>query len=78
MKAGAKNFRLFYCTSQNNPYICSAQHLIQATRYSPTDSRWHFLCLSVNHISSDPRVECLMASQPVSGVEQRESGTFVF
>lgn len=71
-------FKQFFCYFKTKVYICSAQHLIQAMSSSPTDCRWHFLCLPVNHISSDPRVECLMASQPVSGVEQREGGTFFF
>ena len=37
-----------------------------------------FMATQVSHISTDPRVECLMASQPVSGGSQRESGTFFF
>ncbi|SHJ52746.1 hypothetical protein SAMN05444350_13365 [Bacteroides stercorirosoris] len=73
-----KKSPLFFCCFKRNLHLCSAQHLKQATSSSPTDCRWHFLCPLVIYIVPTPVWMCLMASQPVSGVEQRESGTFFF
>jgi hypothetical protein len=56
-------------------HICSAQHLNQATMFANRLPLAFFVPIGYLY-SSDPRVECLMASQPDSGVEQRESGTF--
>ena len=62
------------CSSGFNPYLCSAYHLIQAT-WIADFAAGIFYAQRQPH-SSDPRVESLMASLPVLGVVQRESGTF--
>ena len=70
----AKKIRPCACSSGFNPYLCSAYHLIQAT-WIADFAAGIFYAQRQPH-SSDPRVESLMASQPVSGGKQRESGTF--
>ena len=64
------------CRFKYYSYICSAQHLKQAEIFA-NYAVGIFYAHGITY-SSDPRVVCLMATQPVSGVEQRESGTFFF
>lgn len=66
---------LFFCCFKINSHLCSAQHLNQATMFANRLPLAFFVPIGYLY-SSDPRVECLMASQPDSGVELRESGTF--
>lgn len=70
-----QKLRFSFCHFKINSHLCSAQHLNQATMFANRLPLAFFVPIGYLY-SSDPRVECLMASQPDSGVEQRESGTF--
>lgn len=71
-----KNLRFSFAVSKTIP-IFATLNILTRRRRSPAFSVGIFYA-QWYHISSDPRVECLMASRPCQGVQQRESGTFFF
>ena len=63
---------------QKIAHLCNAVHLNQATDVRQLCRIGLFYGLPRKPYSTDPRVESLMASQPDSRVQQRESGTFLY